>query len=94
MARGELKQLSALFSKYKEILIAPESTVIDAFLEVVEDMFEIKLDKKFVRYTTSTKTLSVTGYGPFKMELKLHEKEIISHIVGRIGKKNAPERII
>lgn len=94
MARGELKKLSSLFDKYKERLVAPEATVIDAFLEVADDLLQIKPDRKRVRYTPATRTLSLTVGGALRSEIKLHEKEILLHLAGRLGKKSAPVKII
>lgn len=94
MSRGELKKLSSLFDKYKERLIAPERTVIDSFVEVVNDLMGIPLDKKKVKYTPSTKTVYFVGSGAIRNELKLQEKEILVHVAGRIGEKNAPKRIV
>lgn len=94
MSRGELKKLSSLFDKYKERLIAPERTVIDSFVEVVNDLMGISLDKKKVKYVPSTKTISFVGSGAIRNELKLQEKEILVHVAGRIGEKNAPKRIV
>lgn len=94
MSRGELKKLSSLFDKYKERLIAPERTVIDSFVEVVSDLMGIALDSKKVKYMPSTKTISFVGSGAIRNELKLQEKEILLHVAGRIGEKNAPKRIV
>jgi hypothetical protein len=94
MARGEVKKISALFDKYKEILFAPEGVVIDGFLEVVDDLLGFKLDKKKVRYTPSTKTLVFLGAGTLKSEIRLREQEILTHLTGRIGEKNSPRKII
>lgn len=94
MARGELKKLSALFDKYKERFVAPEASVIDAFVEVVKDLLGFDLDKKKIRYTPSSKTLSVVGNGALRSELKMHEREILTHLTGRLGKKNAPLKIL
>lgn len=94
MARGELKKLSTLFDKYKERLVAPEATVIDALVEVVKDLLGFEIDKKKVRYSPGSKTLSFVGSGALRSELKLHEKEILAHLAGRLGKKSAPLKIL
>lgn len=94
MVRGELKKLSSLFDKYKERLIAPEATVIDAFAEVVKDLLGFDIDKKKIRYSPASKTLSLVGSGALRSELKLHEKEILTHLTGRLGKKSVPLKIL
>lgn len=90
----EIKKISSLFEKYKQRLVAPEATVINAFLDVVNDLFGIKCSKDKIRYVPSTKTLSLTGGGPLKSEIKLHEVEILAHLKGRLGEKNSPKCII
>lgn len=94
MARGELKKLSSLFDKYKERLIAPEASVINSFTEVVKDLLGFDIDKKKVRYSPSNRVLSLVGNGALRSELKLHEKEILTHLAGRLGKKSAPLKIL
>ncbi|MEX0912935.1 MAG: hypothetical protein WDZ56_00220, partial [Candidatus Paceibacterota bacterium] len=74
--------------------VAPEATVTDAFVEVVKDLLGFDLDKKKIRYSPSTKTLSLVGNGALRSELKLHEKEILVHLTGRLGKKSVPVKIL
>lgn len=95
MPRGSnVKKVGDLFEKYRRRLIAPEGSVIDAFIEVVEDLLSVKIKKSKVRYTPSSKTLSLVGPGALRSEIKLHEKEIIEHLKGRLGEKNAPRTIL
>lgn len=94
MVRGELKKLSSLFDKYKERLVAPEASVVNAFLEVVTDMWGVDLKRESVRYNPSSKTLSFVGKGPLHTEIRLREKEILDHLRGRLGEKGAPKKII
>ena len=91
--RGEMIQLGGLFEKYKKTLIAPQKTIIDTFCEVVEDLFEISVPKNKIKYSTSTKTLSITG-GALKSEILLHRGEILTHMKGRLGEKSAPKEIL
>ena len=86
-------QVGGLFEKYKETLIAPQKTIIDTFCEVVEDLFEIRIPKEKVKYTPSTKTLVLHG-GVIKSEVQLHKKDILNHMKGRLGEKNAPKEIL
>ena len=94
MARGEIKKLSSLFDKYKLRLVAPEASVINAFIEVVRDLLGIELAKGKIRYSPTSKTLSTTLAGPLRSEIKLREGEIIAHLKGRLGEKNAPKTIL
>lgn len=94
MRGKEIKKVSDLFQKYRDRLKAPEGSVVDAFIEVVEDLTSIKVERKKVRYTPASKTLSLRGAGVLKSEIKLHEREILNHLKGRLGEKNAPRAIL
>ena len=91
---GELTKVGDLFLKYTQNLIAPEASVIVAFIEVVDDVLSINIPKSNVRYNPDTKTLSVTRGGPLKSEIKLREAEIVNHLKARLGPKNAPKTIL
>lgn len=93
MRTRELTKLSNLFDKYKQRLMAPEASVINAFVEVVEDVLGLKLSKDKVSYTPATKVLSV-NVALLRSEIKLHEAELLNHLKGRLGEKNAPTKII
>lgn len=91
---AELKKVSSLFDKYKKSLIAPEASVVNVFVEVVEDLLGTNCPKERVRYNPSTKTLSFSGAGVIRGECKVHEMEIITHLRGRLGDKSAPKFIL
>lgn len=91
---GEVKKLSSLFEKYKKTLIAPQKTVIHAFVEVVDELLGITVGSEQVKYSPNNKTLVITARGPLKTELQLHKDEIIAHLKGRLGEKNAPQTIL
>lgn len=90
---AELKKVSSLFDKYKKNLIAPEASVVNAFVEVVDELLGISFPKSKIRYNPTTKTLSFSGAGILRGECKLHEPEIIAHLRGRLGDKGAPKAI-
>ncbi len=94
MREKKLTKLSSLFDKYKQKLIAPEGTVIDAFIEVAYDLLGFRIKKEHVSYSPSQKTIAIKGQGALRSELKMHESEIINHLKGRLGEKNAPQRIV
>lgn len=95
MARGQgVKKLSSLFEKYRNVLIAPERSVITAFQEVVKDLYNWDIPDNFVSYSPKTKTLSVRASGPLRSEIAIHKAEILAHIKGRLGERSAPKNIL
>lgn len=94
MSRGELKKVSSLFDKYKKTLVAPEASVVVAFLEVVEDLFSVRLNKEKVRYDPISRTLSLRGLGALRSEVKIREGEILNHLKGRLGERGSPMRVL
>lgn len=95
MPRGDgIKQLSQLFDKYKNTLKAPQASVINVFIEVIHELYEIELKKEWVVYNPQTKTINLKAPGPIISEIKLNKKEITDHLKGRLGVNSAPKEII
>ena len=95
MPRGEgIKKIDSLFDKYKKVLKAPQGVVVDSFIEVVNDLVGVEIPKERIKYSTHTKTLSLTISGPLKSEILLHKDEIVAHMKGRIGAQSAPKNIL
>lgn len=93
--RGQgIKKLSSLFDKYKNTLIAPERSVINAFFEVVEDLYGWDIPKNYITYNSKNKIISLKTSGTLVSEIKLHKQEILNHLKGRLGEKSAPKDII
>ncbi|OIP76627.1 MAG: hypothetical protein AUK16_03320 [Parcubacteria group bacterium CG2_30_44_11] len=90
----KLTAIGTLFEKYKRTLRAPQGVVIDAFIEVVNDLIGISIPKDRVRYSPGQKTLSLQVSGPLKTEIKLRETEILIHLKGRLGAPGAPKQIL
>lgn len=90
----KLNHITSLFDKYKKTLKAPQKVVVETFIEVVEDLVGVTVRTESVRYSVATKTLSVQVSGPLKTEIKLREKEILTHIRGRLGAGSAPVTIV
>ncbi len=91
---GELKQLGSLFTIYKERLQAPQKTVIDEVLVVIEGITGIAIPRKQCTYTPRSRTLSLTCAAPLKQEIKRHEAQIKQLLVERLGAKSAPTTIL
>ncbi|MCB9811517.1 hypothetical protein H6783_01240 [Candidatus Nomurabacteria bacterium] len=95
MARGgDVKKVSDLFAKYRNVLRAPEASVIEAFVSISEELLGVVVPKEKLTYNPHTKTLSLRLNGALKSEIKLHEQEIIAHLKGRLGVQNAPKHIV
>jgi hypothetical protein len=95
MPRGEgIKKIDGLFDKYKKMLRAPQGVVVEAFVEVVNDLIGVEIPKERITYTTHSKTLSLAISGPLKSEILLNKDEIITHMKGRLGAQSAPKNIM
>lgn len=95
MARGEgIKHITNLFDSYRTRLIAPKRTIIEAFIEVVSDLYGFTVGAEEIAYTPATRTLSLRSPGPLKTEVLLRKEEILAHLTGRLGQKNAPKDIV
>ena len=91
--RGEITKVSDLFAKYKTILKAPQGTVVKEFVEVVVDLLGFKIDRKYIKYSVATKTISLTAPSALKQEIALHKEEIALHLKARLGEGSAPKLI-
>jgi hypothetical protein len=91
---GDLKQLGSLFAIYKERLQAPQKTVIDETLLVVEAVTGITIPRGQCSYTPRTKTLSLTCKAALKQEIKRQEPQIRAMLIERLGAKSAPTTIL
>ena len=88
------KHLSALFEKYKKTLRAPEATVINTFVEIVEEVLQFTVATGQVQYSPGTKVLVIKVGGPLKSEILLHKKELLAHLEGRLGSGSTPKNIL
>ncbi len=91
---GELKKMSSLFALYKDKLKAPQKSVIDATIEVIADVVDIRLNPARCTYTVSTRTFASNAPSLVRQELTRHETDILTHLKVRLGEKSAPHRII
>lgn len=89
--RGEVIKVGDLFEKYKTILKAPQSTVVKEVIEVISDLTGITLERKYIKYSVVTKTISITAPSVLKQEIKLQQSEIVLHLKARLGEQNAPK---
>ncbi|MCA9361583.1 hypothetical protein KC845_03440 [Candidatus Kaiserbacteria bacterium] len=90
---GKISSVSSLFEKYKKILKAPQSTVVQATVDIIEDLFSIRVDSKNIKYNTNSRSLQINVSGPLKSEILLRKKELLNHLTGRLGVESAPKEI-
>ncbi|MFN3188239.1 MAG: hypothetical protein ACK42D_01705 [Candidatus Paceibacteria bacterium] len=91
--RGELIKVGSLFDKYKNILQPPQSTVLTEVVEVINDVCGVKLQKKYIKYSVNSKTISIVAPSVLKQEVMRKQSEILLHLRGRLGLK-APTKIM
>ena len=89
-----ITKVSNLFSKYKNLLRAPQGSVITAFTETVATLFNITIKKEHCSYSPQTKTLSVKVSGMLKTEILLQKKKILQHMAEKLGEANIPKEIL
>ncbi len=87
-------KVADLFLKYKQILKAPQGSVVTAFIEVVEDLFHITLEKHQCSYSPQTKTLSLRVSGMIKSEILLQKRKILLRMAEKLGEKSTPTEIL
>ncbi len=92
--RGEITHIGSLFESYVKRLKPPQESVVRTFVEVVEEVLSISLDTSQIKYSVHNKTLSLNVSGMVKSEVRLHEKDILAHLKGRLGEQSAPQHII
>jgi hypothetical protein len=90
----EATRISNLFSKYIKLLKAPQGTVVNACIDVIEEVYGITMRKDQCVYQVSSKTLTVHLSGPLKSEIALNKKVILEEVGKRIGVENTPKNIL
>jgi hypothetical protein len=93
--RGKgITHVKDLFAKYTQNLIAPQKTVIQAFIQATEDILAYSVDPALCNYSPHTRTLSVRCSGIVKTEIVKKKKEILTAMEGTLGAKNVPKNIL
>ena len=87
-------KISDLFEGYRKRLKAPQGTVVDATVDVIQDLLGITLSPNLVSYTPQSRTLRIHAHGTIRNEIFLRRDEILVHVRGRLGPQNAPTAII
>lgn len=90
----KLEQISSLFAIYQKKLRAPQKTVVNECIDVIDDIFAVRIKVSECAYIPQTKTMHIHIRGPFKSEVMLRKEEILTHLKGRLGEKSAPNCIL
>lgn len=86
--------VSKLFEKYTKTLQAPQKIVVTECIDVINDLFNIKIPREQCVYSVRSKTLSIHTKGVIKTEITLRKKDILNHLKARLGEKSAPNEIL
>jgi hypothetical protein len=88
-----MKHISDLFSRYKNTIQPPQSSIIKEFIVVCEEVSKIKVKLEQCTYTVSTKTLYLQTHSLIKSELLLKKTDLLKALKKRLG-KNSPTEIL
>lgn len=88
-----MKHISDLFSKYKNNLQPPQSSVIKEFVSVCEEVIGIKIKPEHCSYVTNSKTIYLKTPGVIKSEILKKKLEILKNLNRKLG-KNSPNEIV
>jgi hypothetical protein len=86
--------LRDLFKKYRDHLVAPQASVEQAAADILSDLLGHPVTSNDLTYTPSSRTLSLRLRGPLRTEALLHKAELMTHLQGRLGVRNAPKTIM
>ena len=87
------KHLSSLFDRYKNVLKAPEKTVIDTATVVISELLDISIAPEQLAYSPQTRTLHIKN-GMLRSTILPHREDVLSHLKGRLGVQSAPKNIL
>lgn len=94
IGKSEPTKISALFEVYKKRLRAPQASVVNATIDVIEDLLGVKLTPDLFSYSPTSRILRINARGAMKSEIFLRKEEILTHLTGRLGSQSAPTTIL
>ena len=89
-----LRQLSDLFTVYKNRLQAPQRSVVQEAVKVVNDVTGFSLQPTQCSYNVKNRTLVISAPSALKQEILLRAPEILTKLEQQLGAKSAPHSII
>lgn len=90
----KMKKVGDLFERYKTHFKAPQATVEKACVEAIFKVTGYKVDKKYITYTVSTKTINLGVPSVLKSELRFKYKEILEELKNTMGENESPQTIL
>lgn len=89
----KMKNIGDLFERYKKHFKAPQASVEKACSESIFKVTNFEVKKESIKYTVSTKTISLNLPSVLKSEIKFKHKEILSDLEETLGKEECPKII-
>ncbi len=86
-----MKQIGDLFEKYRIKFKAPQGSVENEAIVVIETCTGFLLKKEQVVYTVSTKTLSLQIPSILKSEIFFKREQILSELQKNLGSDHTPQ---
>ncbi len=88
-----MKQVGDLFEKYKTRFKAPQASVERECLLVIKQVTGFDILPAQIKYTVSTRTISLQVPSILKSELRFHHAAILQELETRLGKGGCPKVI-
>lgn len=86
-------QISDLFSKYRDRIKPPQSSVEETCFEVISEFTKLPIKRENISYTVSTRTISIQASSLIKSELMFKSEAIKKQLQEKLGVSNAPLHI-
>tara|TARA_B100000508_G_scaffold141049_1_gene145615 strand:- start:10198 stop:10494 length:297 start_codon:yes stop_codon:yes gene_type:complete len=88
-----MKQIGALFDRYKNHFKPPQSSVEKTAQEVIKEITKFSIDLEKISFTVSTKTLALNVPSVLKNEIMFKQEIIIKALQDKLGKDSAPTKL-
>ena len=93
MRGNGLQSVGGLLARYKK-LAPPQGIVVSVFIQVVERVCGVLLQKKYITYRVHSRTIGIQGGGPIKSEVTLKREAILRACREELGETNSPLHIV
>ena len=88
-----MKHISDLFLRYKTVIQPPQSSVINDFIIVCEEVTGYTITAEQCSYTVATKTIYLQTPSVLKSELLRQKPALLTQLTKKLG-KHAPIEIV